>query len=494
MSGNKQSRTPILNAVQDYISTEPAYFRIPAHRFSRGVSEHLKALLGEQVFCADLTEAEGLDDLHAASGAIAEAEQLAAELWGSEQCYYLVNGSTCGNEAMLLTCLKPGDKVLLARNVHKSVLMGLILSGAVPVWMQPEIFCEGELDGPVTADTVAGALQKDPDCRAVMVVSPTYYGICSPLKEIADVCHKKGIPLLVDEAHGSHLYFLDGAPCGAVSAGADLVVQSIHKTGGSMTQSSLLHVQGDRIDRTRLRESLAMVMSTSPSYVLMASLDGARNQLAMCGRELMRQACLLADQCRERLAKIPGVDVPEVTYRDPLRVVFTAKKLGITGSELQDALFCESKISLELSDPVFAVAVITWGNTQEDIDRLIEAVSLAAGRGRRHSAETIPQRDPAAVFHIRPVTVCSPRNTWYAEKESIPLEKSGGETAAESVIPYPPGIPVLYPGEKITEEVLKQLMMLRESHTPLHGPEDTTLRTIRIMKRNTRYPVNDSVG
>lgn len=482
-AGNKQDTVPILRAIETYVSGEPAYFRIPAHRFERGVSPVLADMLGSRVFRADLTEAEGLDDLHAASGAIAEAEKLAAQLWGSEECRFLVNGSTCGNEAMLLACLKPGDKVLLARNVHKSVLMGLILSGAIPVWMPPEVICEGNLDGPVTAETVRKCLSAEPDCRAVLVVSPTYYGVCSPLREIAAVCHAHGIPLLVDEAHGSHLYFLDEAPEGAVAAGADLVTQSLHKTGGSMTQSSLLHIQGKLVDRDRLRESLALVMSTSPSYVLMASLDGARHQLAMQGKELMRRAGALAEECRQKLCRIPGIDVVESASHDPLRIVFSAGRQGISGTDLQEMLYRRSGISLEMSDPVYVVAVITWGNTGEDIDRLVCAVRKIAETESGGTGEQPAAVKPAedTMRTIAPQVICSPREAWYAGKESVPLEKSAGRVSAESVIPYPPGIPVLYPGERITDGLLHYICRLRDAQTPLHGLSDRSLQTIRVL-------------
>ena len=492
-TGSGQDGAPLIEAIRAFADKDPAYFRIPAHRFSRGVDDRLLELLGGNVFCADLTEAEGLDDLHAAAGVIAEAERLAAELWGSEECHFLINGSTCGNEAMLLTCLNPGEKVLLARNVHKSVLMGLILSGAVPVWMQPEEIPGEKLDGPVTAETVKKALSGEPDCRAVMLVSPTYYGICSPLRDIAAVCHEQNIPLLVDEAHGSHLYFMKDAPCGAVSAGADLVVQSLHKTGGSMTQSSLLHVQGARIDRNRLSDSLKMVMSTSPSYVLMASLDGARHQLAIQGQKLMNYARQLADLCRKELRAVEGIHVVDQKDHDPLRVVFSAESCGISGNRLQDLMYRKNGISLELSDPVYAAAVITWGNTMEDILRLVravrEAVKESASLKDPVSAENIqidgmPHSGWRAenARHICPDVVCPPRDAWYGEKTTVPLESCAGETAAESVIPYPPGVPVLYPGEKINEVILEQLLQLRKSKVPLHGPADPSLRTLRILK------------
>ena len=485
MNEAKQNQTPLIDALRQFAAGNPAYFRIPAHRFGKGVDETLAALLGKQVFTADLTEAEGLDDLHAATGVIAEAEALAADLWGSESCHFLVNGSTGGNEAMLLSVLRPEDKILTARNVHKSVLMGLILTGAVPVWMYPDEVPGWQLDGPVSVGTVERSLDEHPDCKAVMLVSPTYFGICSPVREIAALCHERNILLLVDEAHGPHLHFMKNAPEDAVSAGADLVVQSLHKTGGSMTQSSLLHVQGPLADRDRIRESLALTMSTSPSYVLMASLDGARHQLAMHGRSLTEQAEKLALYVRTALASVPGIEVLDLPCSDPLRLVFSAGKLGISGEELSRRLYETDFVSLELADACQAAAVITWGNTREDVERLVNSVRTAM-QELRQKAEPFPnvsaKTTGAALFRETAEAAVSPRTAWYAAAESVPLEKTGGRIAAESVIPYPPGIPVLYPGEKITPEMTEYLMAVRMEKTALHGPSDRSLTCLRVLK------------
>ena len=538
-----QKRTPLIDAIRSFRDEKNAYFRIPGHREERGADERAVRLLGKKAFRSDLTEAEGLDDLHAPRGPILHAERLAAEYFGSDRCWFLVNGTTCGNEAMILSAVKEGEKILVPRNAHKSVLMGLILSGAVPVWVNPEYDRYWGLTGAVTPTAVEKALERDPGIRAVFLVSPTYYGICSDIAAIADICHKKGMPLLVDEAHGAHLYAekpensqsrmyapqeqdrrkqqngsacqesltqqenqiqrkdltrrddrqqenLEQKACGAIRLGADMCAQSTHKTVGSFTQSSMLHIKSSLISEERADAALKLVMSTSPSYLLMASLDGARHLMAQNGTSLMGRACRLAAKARKGLARIEGVEVwtPERSGEgqifspaaDPLRLVFSLRRHGLTGYALQKRLYEESGISLELADQQLVVAVITWGNTEKDIDRLVQAVRRVARRSPLVSGGKYARRNaaPQPSFEV----VMTPREAFFADTESIPLENAAGETAADSVIPYPPGIPLLNPGERITEEILQRILQYRNSGLPVHGMADPSMQTIRIVK------------
>ncbi len=301
-----QNRMPLVEALQQFREEAPAYFRIPGHRFERGLDE---ALNGASLAAYDLSEAEGLDDLHHAEGVIAEAQRLAAETWKAKKTFFLVNGTTCGNEAMVLSSVKEGEKIIVPRNVHKSVLMGLILCGATPVYVMPEYSTKWQMWGGVTPETIEKAFAETPDAKAVLLVSPTYYGLCSDLQAIAEICHCHNAALLVDEAHGSHLYFSEQLPLGALESGADACAQSIHKTAGSFTQSSFLSLGSGRLDEARVAANLQMVQSTSPSYLLMASLDAARTRDGAHGKERMERALELGQRARQELTKIKGIEV-----------------------------------------------------------------------------------------------------------------------------------------------------------------------------------------
>ncbi len=557
-----QDRTPLIDAIRKYVDEGPAFFRVPGHRFERGVDAAVLDLLGEKAYRADLTEAEGLDDLHHPSGAILEAEKLAADLYGSDYCWFLVNGTTSGNEAMILSVVGPGEKILIDRNAHRSVFQGLILSGAVPVWIMPRAYPGWDLTGSVAPEAVETALDKDPDIKAVFITSPTYYGVASDLRRIAEICHAYGLPLLVDEAHGSHLNFFSadtGAPEEAVAAGADLVSQSTHKTCGSMTESSMLHLQGNLVSRERTDACLKLVTSTSPNYLLMSSLDGARHLMAQHGEELMTKALRLARMAEEGIAGIPGyrvlgysssentanhttADTPElyteyaeidgtsgdiqkekskcpgevkrtsgksektsgnrktdrelpqsVYGKDPLRLVFSACDAGISGNRLHELLYQEGGVSCELSDSRHVVCVITWGNTEEDIHRLIDTCKIVRARygsettGRnfsetearygfetsdnyssgsdgRRETETAEGVKSGRNFLLRPMTPMrmTPRQAFYSRKEKVPLEKAVGRIAAESITPYPPGVPIVCPGEELTEQTVRDALAYQD--------------------------------
>lgn len=479
-----QNRTPLIDAIRNFTDNCEGYFCIPAHHMGRGADPSLLDLIGEKALRCDLTEAQGLDDLHCPEDAILEAEQLAAALFGSDRCWFLVNGTTCGNEAMILSSVRPGEKILIARNAHKSVMMGLILSGADPVWISPSYLGNWREDADLRSEDVEEALERDPAIRAVCLVSPTYYGICSDIRAIAHICHSRGIPLLVDEAHGSHLYFSEKFPEGAIAQGADLVVQSTHKTSGSMGQSSMLHLSGDLIDAERVDQSLKLVMSTSPSYVLMASLDGARHQLAVSGRDKMAAALLLADEFRRGLAAIPGISVlgPRESglVLDPLRVVFGFADHRISGLELQQRLFERGHISTEIADSVKTGCVVTWGNTEEEVRHLVEVTGDIAGECPPATAEISD-----CIFRPEklPRKAMTPREAWCAPGERISFAGSAGRIAKEAIIPYPPGIPLLIPGEILTEEIIRQCQEYRKSGWEFHGVADQSLATVSVVIR-----------
>ena len=483
-----QNKVPLLSAMENFYEEKPAYFRIPGHRFLKGIDPELA---GATLAALDLSEAEGLDDLHDAKGVIREAEQLAADLWKAKRTFFLVNGTTCGNEAMVLTAAGEGEKIIVPRNAHKSVLMGLIMSGAEPVYLMPEYCPEFGIFGGVAPKAVEEAFQQAPDAKAVLIVSPTYYGLCSDLETIANICHSHDAALLVDEAHGSHLYFSNLLPKGAILCGADAAAQSIHKTAGSFTQSSLLQIGSDRIDEKKMAASLQMVQSTSPSYLLMASLDAARRGLALHGKEWMERAVWLSEMARKALKEIPGIRVlgEEIAGKygisaiDATRLVFSASELGISGYRLQKMMYERFRVSLELADEKNVVAVITWANEEEDMQRLCEGVRLLQ---REHAMEKKDQKVPAAsgFHHIPPVQKMTPRKAAFCKKEQISFRDAEGRISAEMIVPYPPGIPVVTPGEIFTREILDELLEYQKNGCAFHGPSDSSLETLFTVKED----------
>lgn len=483
----KQKRMPLVEALKEYRQKDPAYFCIPGHRFERGISSKWLSNSDRAFLQYDLTEAQGLDDLHQPSGVIREAQELTAQLFGAQQSFFLVNGTTCGNEAMILTAAREGEKILIPRNAHKSVMMGLILSGARPVYMMPERLTAWGIDGGINPETVAGSLREHPDLRAVLAVSPTYYGVGSNLKAIADICHNAGIPLLVDEAHGAHMYFSDQLPEGALQQGADMCTQSFHKVTGALTQSSVLHVGSDRIRISDLKQPLQMVQSTSPSYLLMASIDAARYELAVNGKAMIEEALSLAAYARAEIAGIPGMDCIDeriigqlsVSEFDRTRLTVSAAGLGISGFELQQRLFKQFRVDTELADYQNVLAVITFANRQEDINRLIEGLRrIAAEPGQ---TEQTAGFDPLLPMPPLPRQEMTPRQAYFVEKIQIPWQHARGKIAGEPVIPYPPGIPVVCPGEVITDEVWEYLECFRRDGRHIQGVADESLSTLEIL-------------
>ncbi len=484
---NNQEQTPLLDALVDFSGRNPAYFRIPAHRFAGGVNPRLLDAFGEGVFRCDLSEAEGLDDLHRAEGVIKQAQDLAADLWGAKRTFFLVNGTTCGNEAMVLATAHPGDKVLIPRNAHKSLLMGMIMSGADPFYVMPHFDEEWKLWGSVGTDEIRNALEREAyGCKSVFLVSPTYYGVCSDLSAISKVCHEHGALLCVDEAHGSHLYFSDKLPKGALRQGADMCAQSIHKTAGSMTQSSLLQIGSERVSQDQVTASLQMVQSTSPSYVLMASLDAARQELAQHGDEMMGRALALSDLARRQLQSIPGIQVLQrsgnnsaIFDLDPLRLVFSARELHISGYRMQRLLYEESGVSTELADEENVVCVITFGNTEKDIDRLVRGVRRISGDAVLHRESVGEDREKFSMTF--PKKILTPRDAYFHKKRKIKWEDVRGRISGEMIVPYPPGIPLIYPGEMINDEVFDQIDDYKRKGISIHGPADSQLNTLQII-------------
>jgi len=480
-----QDRTPLFDAVVEYGRKRPAFFRIPGHRYERGINQKWRDAVGDRIFAFDLTETSLTDDLHNASGPILEAERLAAELWGSDCAHFLVNGSTCGNEAMIMAAAGEGETVCIPRNAHKSALYGLILSGAKPIYLMPPVEEEWVLHGGITPEMAEDMFRKNPGCKGLMIVSPSYFGLCSDIAGVAEVCHAHGAILMVDEAHGAHCYFSDKLPKGAIEQGADVVVQSIHKVTGSLTQSSIIHIQGKLVDRELLENNLALLQSTSPSYILMTSLDMARHEMAMNGAAMMDRAVDLANEARRAINEIPGASCagPELAGRagivavDPTRLTVSADEIGVTGFELKNMLWDDYGIDMELANYRNALAIVTYANDEEDLNRLVEAMKDIAKRFA--GGKPLPHM---TMLTGMPEYVNSPREAYFAEKETVSWAECVGRVAAELIAPYPPGIPVIYPGERMSREIWTFIDDFKKGNGHLHGPSDRSLSTFKVLK------------
>lgn len=486
-----QNKTPLLDAIHKLIDTKPAYFRIPGHRLDRGISARWTDLVGKEIFAYDVTETPFTDDLHSPTGAILEAEELLRELYGADRSFFLVNGTTCGNEAMIVSAALEGEEILVARNAHKSAMMGLIISGAKPVYVMPEILEEWGIQGGITPESVRCSFEAHPNCKALFLVSPSYYGIVSDLEEIAGICHEFGALLLVDEAHGGHLYFHKDLPTGALAAGADLCVQSMHKVTGALTQSSVMHVKSHgvgNISMENISNNLHLVQSTSPNYLLMTSLDCARYELAANGQNMMGQALRMAEYARREIRKISGFRCMgmEVTQMsgiadiDSTRLVISAKELGLTGYELEAIFFERYAVNVELADYENVLAIVTYANTMEDMDRLIDACRQIGKENSKKNDTNVANNKLPDI----PEQIMTPRQAYFSKTIEVNWNEAAGKISAQMIAPYPPGIPVIYPGERITDEIWNYLEGFRRDNRHMHGGIDGKLEKIKVILNN----------
>ena len=381
-----QSEIPLLDTLTILVNQANTPFYFPGHKRGQGISAKLADFWGKSVFKADLPELPELDNLFAPEGVIKKAQELASEAFGAEKTWFLVNGSTCGIIAAILATCATGDKIILPRNIHQSAIAGLILSGAIPVFINPEYDPGVDLPYSITPEAVKIALKQHPDAKALILVYPTYHGVCGDIKAIAEIVHQHHIPLLVDEAHGAHFHFHPDLPTSALAAGADLSVQSTHKVLGAMTQASMLHIQGKRIDPQRISKALQLLQSTSPSYLLLASLDAARQQMALYGKQLMTRTLQLADEARSRIKEIPSISVleaiqpptPGFITLDRTRLTVNVTQLGLSGFEADEILHQKLGVTAELPMLQNLTFMISLGNTQADIDKLVAALTEIA--------------------------------------------------------------------------------------------------------------------
>lgn len=481
---SEQSAAPLLEALLAHTALPLLGFHMPGHGQGRGLPPEFANLGGPGVVALDVTEIPGLDDLHRPTGVIAEAMRLAARAWGADYSFYLVNGTTCGLQALLLATCTEKDVLVLPRNVHQSVLGGLTLTGSRPVYLPTLVLEQFGITAGVEPVSLSLALNTGLAPKAVLVTHPNYYGITSDLEPVAGAARARGTLLLVDEAHGCHLHFHPGLPADALALGADAAVQSVHKTGGSLTQSSVLHLRGGRISPGRVAAALRTLETSSPSYILMASLDAARRQLACRGRGILDRLISLSRQIRRGLREIPGLQVLELEHLpagnwglDPTRLVVSVAGLGLTGYQAAELLRRQYLIQVEMADYCNLVFILGPGVGDEHGRALVVALQELAARHRARPLAAHPLLPPP----IPPLRL-TPRLAWQSRCRRVVLDEAVGLVSAELVAVYPPGIPAVCPGEELTPELLDYLREVRRAGLTVQGPGDLALETVEVVE------------
>lgn len=484
----RQHLTPLFTGVRKHAEKQPIQFHIPGHKQGKGMDPAFRDFIGDNALSIDLINIQPLDDLHHPHGIIKEAQDLAAEAFGADHTFFSVQGTSGAIMTMIMAVCGPGDKIIVPRNVHKSIMSAIIFSGATPIFIHPEVDPELGISHGITTEAVEKALKAHPEAKGLLVINPTYFGIAGNLKEIVTIAHSYSIPVLVDEAHGVHIHFHEQLPMSAMQAGADMAATSVHKLGGSMTQSSVLNVKEGLVSAKRVQSIISMLTTTSTSYLLLSSLDTARKRLATEGRKLLTEVIKLAESTRARINDIEllscvGQEIlgTKATYDlDPTKLIISVKELGMSGYEVETWLREHYHIEVELSDLYNILCLVTIGDTEEKMDILVEALTALASM----PTVRLQQHHNQVVVPDIPTLALSPRDAFYAETEVIPFQQSAGRIIAEFIMVYPPGIPIFIPGEIITEENLTYIEKNIKAGLPVQGPEDETFQTLRVIKEH----------
>ena len=483
-----QSHTPLFSGLVQHSKKNPIQFHIPGHKKGKGIAPEFREFVGDNALSIDLINIGPLDDLHQPKGIIKEAQDLAAEAFGADHTFFSVQGTSGAIMAMIMSVCGPGDKIIVPRNVHKSVMSAIVFSGAIPIFIHPEIDEHLGISHGITTDSLIRALEEYPDAKAVLVINPTYFGISADLKSIVEIAHSYDIPVLVDEAHGVHIHFHDDLPLSAMQAGADMAATSVHKLGGSMTQSSILNVKGNRVSYKRVQSVLSMLTTTSTSYLLLASLDVARKELAISGRELLHRTIQLANSIRKRINELDhiycvGDEILEKDAAfdyDPTKLIISVKDLGLSGFDVEMWLRENYNIEVEMSDLYNILCLITPGDSEEEANILVSALAALCKERDLLAAKINTQ----VLLPEIPILAVSPRDAFYSETELVPFDDSEGRIIAEFIMVYPPGIPIFIPGEIISEENLVYIKKNRDAGLPVQGPEDFDFRMLRVIKEH----------
>lgn len=491
---SNQERMPFVEALESYKEKHFMPFHTPGHKIGGEAPKLLKVWMGPAL-PYDLGVMYALDDLHEPERELKEAQDLTAELYDAEHCWFSINGTTALIEAMIMGTVGPDETIIIPREAHRSVISGLVLSGAKPVYMDCNFDERWGIPLGVSLKNAITTMDTYPEAKAILLVYPNYYGVGVDIVSIVKEAHKRGLIVLVDEAHGPHLPFSEKLPVEAIEAGADLVAQSTHKSVGSLTQTSWLLGQGERINKRRITQMHQMLQSTSPNYIFLASLDMARHQLATEGKDLVSRAVELSAYLREKLNTISGIATMEYTdiqetiiNYDSTKVLIDAKGLGLTGVEFEH-LLRNHRIEVELVQANHVLVLITIGDTKESVDILIKAVravsdDVLGDSSSIRSIDVAGLYEPSSESALLPEPqVCvTPRNAMYANREQVPLKEALHRIAGETIAYYPPGIPCVVVGEEISDSVLQYIENRKALGYVPNGADDMTLETIWVLQ------------
>jgi lysine decarboxylase len=482
------TRAPVLEALVDYGREGRLSFTPPGHKQARGADPEVREVLGDAVFHGDVLATGGLDDRLTRGRVLQRAQELMADAVHAEHTFFSTCGSSLSVKAAMLAVAGPHEKLLIGRDAHKSVVSGLILSGIEPVWVEPRWDARLHLAHPPSAEEFERAFAAHPDAKGALITSPTPYGASADLRAVAEVCHRRSAPLIVDEAWGAHLPFHPDLPSWAMDAGADVCVTSIHKMGSGLEQGSVFHLRGDLVPPKLLGMRADLLGTTSPSALIFAGLDGWRRQMALRGRELMGGALEWAAAVRAAVEEIDGMHVNDredfcgpgrAQGFDPLPVVIDLDGLGVTGFQAADWLREHRSVVAHLTDHRRIGMQITHGDDRETAGELLAALKdLARAAPGLDPAPRVEVGSPAG---LRMPQVALPRDAFFGPTEDVPLDRAAGRVAAEMITPYPPGIPAVLPGERLAEPVLRYLRSGLDAGMYLPDPSDPALRTIRVV-------------
>ena len=476
-----QRKAPIHEALLNLKSMRIVPFDVPGHKRGRG-NEELSDFLGKKCLEVDVNSMKPLDNLCHPTSVIKEAEELAADAFGAKHAFFMVGGTTSAVQSMILSAVKSGDEIILPRNVHRSVINALVLCGAIPVYVNPETNERLGISLGMKVSEVERAIREHPNAKAVVVNNPTYYGICSDIKSIVKIAHDNNMLVLADEAHGTHFYFGKDMPVAAIHAGADIAAVSMHKSGGSLTQSSFL-LTGENVNADYVRQIINLTQTTSGSYLLMSSLDLSRRNLALNGEKIYEKIKSMVGYARDEINSIGDyyaygkelINGDSIFDFDETKLSVHTLDTGLAGIEVYDILRDDYDIQTEFGDMGNMLAYISVGDREKDIERLISALSEIRRRFKREKTGMLDCE------YISPEVITTPQKAFYANKEQLPLNKSLNRVCAEFVMCYPPGIPILAPGELITPEIIEYISYAKEKGCTLLGTEDLDTNLINVI-------------